>query len=185
MTVAAIDPKTATSEFDRFLVLFDRLVSETNLWIESTPPDKLDWIPVDTPQVRFGDRVSTVTIKSLYVHMAVAEHHWVRGLRERADGDVLPLPRDPKLTERLMSGDFSLLARQMHADDMAVLGDYAPEQLTKTITFAGDDSRWSVMGFLWGMYGHRAYHLGNLDIYLRQSNSETPDFFSFEPKDMA
>jgi hypothetical protein len=37
----------ATIEFDRFLVLFDRLVGETNLWIERTPPARLDWLPID------------------------------------------------------------------------------------------------------------------------------------------
>lgn len=69
-------------ELDRFRVLFDRLVTVTNDWISQTPSDRLEWVPVDNPNVRFGDRVSLVTIKSLYVHVAVGEHHWMRDLKQ-------------------------------------------------------------------------------------------------------
>ena len=41
------------------------------------------------------------------------------------------------------------------------------------------------MGFLWAIYAHRAYHLGNIDIYLRQSDTKAPDFFHFNPTMMA
>ena len=187
MNVAAPEPDqgAATAELGRFLVLFDRLVAETDLWMANTPPDRLDWVPIDTPRVRFGDRLTKVTIKSLYVPMAVAEHKWSRDLSVCEDGETLQLPRDPKLAERVMEGDFMANAREMHRQDMEILGAIPEQQLAKRMTFAGDDSRWTVMGFLWGMWGHRAYHLGNLDIYLRQSDSETPDFFSFNPKNMA
>lgn len=187
MNVVALSPDqdVATAELGRFLVLFERLVSETELWMANTPPEKLDWVPIDTPQVRFGDRLTKVTIKSLYVHMAVAEHKWSHDLSVCGDGETLQLPRDPKLAERATQGDFMANAREMHRQDMDILSALPEDQLAKRMTFAGDDSQWTVMGFLWGMWGHRAYHLGNLDIYLRQSDSETPDFFSFNPKHMA
>lgn len=181
----AIDVPPARSELQRFLVLFDRLVTETDLWIRNTPPDRLDWLPIDTPHVRFGDRLTTVTIKSLYVHMAVAEHHWSRNLRDCAAGEEIPLPRGSAFGAELTAGDFVALARRSHEENLEILRDFSPEILAKPISFAGDGSHWTVMGFLWGMYGHRAYHLGNLDIYLRQSDNETPDFFSFQPKAMA
>jgi len=53
------------------------------------------------------------------------------------------------------------------------------------VRFAGDQTTWSVMGFLWGLFGHRAYHLGNIDIYVRQADTPAPDFYSFNPKQMA
>jgi len=40
------------------------------------------------------------------------------------------------------------------------------------------DRDWTVMGFLWGIYSHRSYHLGNIDIYLREADEQAPDFFS-------
>lgn len=174
-----------TTEFGRFLVLFDRLVHETNGWIERTPKDKLDWIPIDNDNVRFGDRVSEVTIRSLYIHTIVAEHKMVQDLHGCTDGALIPLPRDPDLTDRLRRADLITEGMRIHDETMRSLRSFTDVELGKTVRFAGDDTTWSVMGFLWGMYGHHAYHLGNLDIYLRQADVAAPDFYSFQPKMMA
>ena len=178
-------PVAAMPEFSRFLVLFDRLVSETYAWLEQTPAEKLDWVPIDNPNVRFGDRVSRVTIKSLFIHMAVADHKLIKGMAECESGALLPLPRDPELSARLDQGDLIANAAALHGEDMRRLRGYDEDILNKTVRFAGDQTTWSVMGFLWGLYGHRAYHLGNLDIYVRQADVEAPDFYSFNPKTMA
>jgi uncharacterized damage-inducible protein DinB len=176
---------TFAEEFRRFNILFDRLVNETNLWIARTPPDRLEWLPVDNGNVRFGDRVSHVTIKSLYIHMAVAEHLSIRRLRDCAPGELLPLPRDPELTSRLANGDFLAEGMQLRVENMRTLRSFDDAVLGKTVRFAGDQTTWSVMGFLWGLFGHRAYHLGNIDIYVRQADTPAPDFYSFNPKQMA
>lgn len=172
-------------EFKRFLVLYDRLVNETYQWMEATPEDKLNWLPIDTPYVRFGDRLTEVTIKTLYIHMAMAEYKWIPNLMTCAEGDTIALPRDAELMRKLVEGDTLEEGRKMHQQNMAHLAEYTDEILSKKVSFAGDGSQWSGMGFLWGMYGHRSYHLGNLDIYLRQSDTPTPDFYSFQPKTMA
>lgn len=178
-------PNASMSEFNRFLILFARLVSETYLWLERTPPEKLDWLPIDTPNLRFGDRVSRVTIQSLFIHMAVADHRLIQGVAECQPGALLPLPRDPELSGRLKEGNLAANTAALHELDMQRFRSFDEPLLNKTVRFAGDQSTWSVMGFLWGLYGHRAYHLGNLDIYVRQANVEAPDFYSFNPKAMA
>jgi hypothetical protein len=78
------------NKFDRFLVLFDRLVGERNLWIERAPPEKLDWLPIDNANLRFGDRISPVTIRNLYVHIVVAEHETIRNLKSCAPTSCCP-----------------------------------------------------------------------------------------------
>ena len=176
---------THSTEFPRFLILFDRLVNETNGWIERTPQDRLDWIPIDNGNVRFGDRVSEVTIKSLYIHIIVAEHKMVHDLHGCADSTLIPLPRDPDLAARLRRADLISEGMRIHDETMHRLRSFTDADLAKTVRFAGDDTTWTVMGFLWGMYGHHAYHLGNLDIYLRQADVAAPDFYSFQPKMMA
>jgi len=35
------------------------------------------------------------------------------------------------------------------------------------------------------MYAHHAYHLGNIDIYLRLASGTAPDFFNFHRQEMA
>lgn len=178
-------PTAAHSEFERFLTLFDRLVTETSLWMEKTPQDKLDWVPVDTPQMRFGDRISRITIASLFAHVIVASYKWVRHIKDCPEGDTIPLPKDPEMMAQCMTGDAVATARRMHAETMEVLRGYGEAELGKTVRFAGDGSQWSGMGFLWSMWAHHAFHLGNLDTYLRQADVEAPDFFSFDPKVMA
>jgi len=175
-----------STEFSRFLILFDRLVNETNGWIERTPQDKLGWIPINNGNVRFGDRISVVTIKSLYIHIIVAEHKIVHDLHGCADSTLIPSPRNPDLAARL-GGASDLIAEgmQIHDETMRRLRNFTDADLAKTVRYASDDTTWTVMGFLWGMYGHHAYHLGNLDIYLRQADIKAPDFYSFQPKMMA
>lgn len=175
--------QTALPEIDRFRVLFDRLVTVTNDWISQTPQDKLEWVPVDNPNVRFGDRVSRVTIKGLYVHVAVGEHHWLRDLKQCQDGAIISTPRNPDLTARLMCDDFVAEAMKLHRGNMQTLDTFTDDDLRKSICFS--DCTWSAMGFLWAIYAHRAYHLGNIDIYLRQSGTRAPDFFNFHPTMMA
>lgn len=94
-------PQFTRVEFDRFVVLFDRLAQATDEWIERTPNDKLDWVPVDNPNVRFGDRISLVTIKSIYIHVAVEEYHRMRFLKDCEEGATVPIPKDPALAARL------------------------------------------------------------------------------------
>ncbi|OFZ86121.1 MAG: hypothetical protein A2V78_00260 [Betaproteobacteria bacterium RBG_16_64_18] len=167
------------TEFDRFVVLFDRLAQATDAWIEQTPKDKLDWVPVDNPNVRFGDRVSLVTIKSLYTHVAVEEYHRMRFLKDCDDGATVPIPKDPALAARLVNGDLVREAAIAHEEAMTTLRSFTDAQLQKTVRFSG--RTWTMMEFLWAMYAHRAYHLGNIDIYLRQSDTPAPNFFNSIP----
>jgi hypothetical protein len=50
-------PIASTAEFERSLLLLDRLVGETYLWLERTSSERLDWLPIDNPNVKFGDRL--------------------------------------------------------------------------------------------------------------------------------
>ena len=170
-------------EFERYLTLQDCLYNATNRWVAQTPADKLDWAPIDNPNVRFGDRVRVVTIKSLYVHVAVEEYVWLSFLRDCEEGALIPLPARPDLTEQLASGELLAEAARLHAEAEQTLRGFTDEDLAKTVRFA--ERTWTVMGFLWALYAHRSYHLGNIDIYLRQSDTPAPNFFRFPEKTVA
>lgn len=170
-------------EFERFLILFDRLYAFTETCLKLTPLDKQEWQPVSNDSVRFGDRVSSVTIKGLYVHMIVGEHSWFQALKECKEGAVIPTPSNKKLSEQLMLGDIATEARKLHTQNIAQLRSYPAGLLTQSIEFSG--CTWTVMGFLWAIFAHRSYHLGNIDIYMRQGEMAAPDFFNFNPPQMA
>ena len=169
------------AELQRFATLFDALFTLTNKWMAAAPDEKLDWVPFDNPHMKFGDRISAISIRSLYVHTIVGECSWARVLRDcEAGASLRPVP-DTGLTKRLMeSRSLVADATALHRDNMALFLSYDNAQLAKRIQWTGRE--WTVMGFLWGIYSHRSYHLGNIDLYLREADAPAPDFFSsFQP----
>lgn len=173
----------STVEHGRFLTLFQRMVDHTDAWIAKTPPDKLDWVPIQTSAMRFGDRVSRVTIKGLVAHIVVGENHWAESLPEIADGAVMPIPQYSTLQDELAKGDFQEAAHKAQKKIIAGFAGLSATQLDKHVQWVGRD--WTVMGFLWAAYAHRAFHIGNIDIYLRQADVVAPEFFNFNPPQMA
>ena len=166
-------------ELERFLALFDGLVVSSNAWMTRTPEKKLDWVPFDNPNMKFGDRISTITMRSVYIHTTVGEHLWSKALGRCEDGAALKFDRADvsALTERLSaSKELVADAMKLHADNLATFRSYSDDQLDKKIVWSGRE--WTVMGFLWAIYSHRAYHLGNIDIFMREADEAAPDYFS-------
>jgi uncharacterized damage-inducible protein DinB len=173
----------ANAEHARFLTLFQRMVDHTDAWIAKTPADKLDWVPIQTDAMRFGDRVSRVTIKGLIAHIVVGEDHWAHALPGLADGATMPIPQYSALQEEFAKGDFQAIAHRTQKTIAAAFAGLSQSQLDKHVVWVG--RRWTVMGFLWAAYAHRAFHIGNIDIYLRQAGVVAPEFFEFNPPEMA
>jgi len=168
----------AMNEHRRFLELFDALFVSNNKWMEVTPAEKLEWVPLDNPNMKFGDRISTITIKSVYIHTIVGECGWARMLGACKNGATLApdLAQGKVLTEQLdKSSDLLGDTMRLHRENMKRFGDYDQHCLDKKIRWMDRD--WSVMGFLWGIYSHRSYHLGNIDLLLREADAPAPDFF--------
>lgn len=171
------------SEFDRFLIMFDRMFDFVETYIHKTPEDKYDWQPVEGPGVSFGDRLDNVTIKSLYIHLTASEDGFIRALCDPDRGIEMPIPINKKLTNKLLKGDFVKLGRELHEECMVMLKELSPEMLADTVWFQG--SEYTTMGFLWALYGHYAYHLGNIDTYMRQGDMGPTAFFNFTKTEMA
>ncbi len=171
------------TEKERFLIFYDRLVTFTHTCVDRLPTDMLHWQPVDAANVSFGDRVTDVTIESLYVHLVVGEHVWIRMLRGCAEGDTIPLPMDKALTAELTAEDYLSKSLTMHADNLAILEGFDADRMATSIQFS--DREWTIQGMLWAIVGHRNYHIGNIDTYCRLAGAEAPDYFQFEPVEMA
>ena len=171
------------SEFDRFLIMFDRMFDFVETYIIKTPEDKYEWIPIDGPGVSFGDRLENITIKGLYVHLTSSEDGFVRSILDIEDGGEIPLPINQKLTNEIYDGDIIVMGRKIHENCMTLLRELSAEQLAKTVWFQGGE--YSIMGFLWALYAHYAYHLGNIDTYMRQGDMNPTAFFNFPSSEMA
>ncbi|MBN4059556.1 DinB family protein [Acidimicrobium ferrooxidans] len=171
------------SERERFLVFYDRLVNFTHGCVHRLPQEMLHWQPSQTAAVSFGERLEDVTIEALYIHLVVGEHLWIRNLRDCSDDEVIPLPLDKAMTADLAKSDYLAASLSMHADNLAIIESFDEDHMTKTVWFS--DRKWTVQGFLWAIYGHRNYHIGNIDTYCRLAGAPAPDYFQFDPIEMA
>ncbi len=171
------------TEKERFLIFYDRLVTFTHTCVARLGPEMLHWQPVDAANVSFGDRVEDVTIESLYVHLVVGEHVWIRMLRDCSEGGTIPLPMDKAMTAELTAGDYLANSLTMHTENLAILEAFDAEHMATPISFSG--RTWTVQGMLWAILGHRNYHIGNIDTYCRLAGADAPDYFQFEPTEMA
>ena len=171
------------TEFDRFLIMYERLFDFVETYIHKTPKNKYDWKPVDGPDISFGERLEDITIKGLYIHLTVSEDGFVNSLLNIEDDDEIPLPINKELSMQHDKGDFVKLGRELHDDCIDRIRTISAERLTRTVWFQGGE--YSVQGFLWAMYAHYAYHLGNIDTYMRQGDLKPTAFFNFTNPTMA
>lgn len=173
----------ANAEHERFLTLFQRLVDHTDAWIAKTPAEKLDWVPIQTSAMRFGDRVAKVTVKGLIAHIVVGEAFWADYFLDCGDGEMVPPPFTALGKEFENTPDFRKVTHRAQAENMRNFSALSATQLARRVVWAKRE--WTVMGFLWGAFAHRAFHIGNIDIYLRQADVVAPEFFEFNPATMA
>ena len=168
-----------SAELERYTLLFDGLFTMTSDWLDRAPSRKLDWVPSDDEIHRFGDGKTSVTLRNLYIHVAVAEHVWFNAVASLPDGSDAPFPSNPTLSNKMRDGDLKAEAELVHRSNMLLVRELGSAQLDKSIIFS--KRNWSGIEFLWGIYAHRAFHLGHIDLYLRMNGQTTPEFFVFHP----
>ncbi len=172
-----------STELERYCILFDRLVCRTIKEVSATSESSLTWQPTLTAELRFGDRITDVTVKSLFVHLVASEHLWFDALASCDEGASLPVPSSQELPARLSGGNNLAVAMEMHSENMHIVGKFPESTLTKKVTFT--ECHWTVMGFLWAIYGHHNYHFGHIDMFWRLSGAQGPEYHSFHPREMA
>ena len=170
---------TVSGELDRFLHLHEGMTGMNRSWLDLAPPDRLDWEISDDAIHRFGDGTTPVTIRNLFIHVAVAEHIWIGALATPAENDQMPAPSNRELKDRLAKGDLIGEAAALHEETMSIVRGLTQADLDKHVISAR--RRWTGMEFLWAIHAHRAFHLGHLDLYLRLNDRATPEFFVYHP----
>jgi len=164
-----------SSELNRVLELYGNVARATNEWVAAAPADLLDWIPDDGPGSEFIDGRGRLSIRTLYVHLVMGDHVQAPQLSSCKAGATITFS-DPALTERLMaSKDLVGDAMKLHEEDMAQFRAITEEQMEKTV-YRGR-KEWTVASYLWSIYSHRAFHVGNMDIYLRASRIAPPAYY--------
>jgi uncharacterized damage-inducible protein DinB len=167
-----------TSELARFRSMFEHQFHHTFTFLASLGPDDWTRVPIDNDVMFLGTRVSRINIMNLLGHLLMTEADWFTKLPATADLTDLAFQQDFSLTADLADGqDLIARFRASHDATIASLDALTPGQLNNRIRFAG---RWlTVMGFLWFVFAHHSFHLGQIELLVRQNGHMAPEFLEW------
>jgi uncharacterized damage-inducible protein DinB len=169
---------TTMREIDRFMSLFDQLIEQTFAFVSKLDPSVYAAIPVDTETLFLGTRVNKITVGALLRHLILAETHWFELLTVLNTEEVMPFPHNASLLENIKDGQ-PLLDRyeSVYDNSRQFLLSLSTADLDKQLSFAG--RQYTVMGFLWTILGHHSFHLGQIDLLLRQQHITPPEYMEW------
>jgi uncharacterized damage-inducible protein DinB len=184
LTAVPVSPSGSMSktslagERKRFLSLFDQLVEHTMSYVGRMHEEGYAVVPIDTPVMFLGTRVNKIAIGGLVRHLILAEAHWFERLPKATEGEVIPFPDNAAVLEGVPDGKALLdKYRETYAQARAHVAGLTDADLNKTISFA--NRSYTGLGFLWSILGHHGFHVGQIDILMRQQGIEPPEYMEW------
>lgn len=167
------------TELERFCSLFNQEVLHTFDYLRAI--DEAQWrgIPSDSEALYLGTRVNKITIGALARHLATAESHWISELPLIPPNGTMPLAeKDPVIEAVKTVPSFIGVYEDRHQKNMTRLRDLGPTDIEKPLVFT--HRHYTGMGFLWSILGHHAYHLGQMDLLMRQQDVLAPEYMEWQ-----
>ena len=163
-----MENKTTVQKFNRFLNIHKQLYLQTLELLKDVPDEVFKSTPIDNEVMYLGTRVNTINIGGLIRHFVLAEIHWFQAMKEGENGLAIPKPDNASLLENIADGqELVEKYKDVFAKGFEILKSYTEEDLNKTVSFMG--RKYTVMAFLWITFGHHSYHLGQVDMLMRQN----------------
>lgn len=166
------------NELERFISLFEQEVLHTFDYLNMLDDAHWHAIPCDAETLYLGTRVNKITISALTRHLINAEKHWLENISALPAGASMPLPGKAAFLEGIADGSALIAAYRASLNaSLQQLRQLQAATLEKEIVFTG--RRYTVMGFLWSLLGHHAYHLGQIDLLMRQQGLLAPEYMEW------
>ncbi len=165
-----------TPEFNRFLMMWERSIHRFGVIVSQVTEEALRNIPVKSDANFLGNRVGEIMIDTLVRHLVVAERHWLRIVVDCEDGAEVPKPESIVANAELTHENAAEFYQQEIRAAFAELKKMTPQQLEKKLVW--DNNTYTVMGFLWTVLSHHTYHLGQIDLLMRQNGIYPVDILS-------
>ncbi|MEW6611798.1 MAG: DinB family protein [Pseudomonadota bacterium] len=164
------------NEIARFISLYDQQGLHTMAYLQTLRPADWQAVPLHSDTLFLGSRVNTITIGALARHLISAERNWMQALLQGAS-DIAPPKPDAELA-RTPDGEPLIAAyRAAHQARLQDLAALREADLDRQLRFAG--RRYTAMGLLWALYSHHAYHLGQIDLLMRQQGLLAPEYMEW------
>ena len=166
------------TELQRFLSLYDHQVRHTLRFVEHVPQEVWLSVPVDSEFMFLGTRVARITIAALLKHLLIAEGHWFEQLATVQQGGTIPGPPSTTSLSSIEDGPAVLnVYRESHEAALRGVASFSKERLSTEFTFMG--RRFAVMGLLWMVLAHHGFHLGQVDLLMRQNGLKPLEFLEW------
>lgn len=163
------------TDLERFRSLFTQQVQHTWEFVRNIAENAWTAIPVDSDTNFMGTRIQKITILSLLKHLCVVESYWFEQLPLLPANSVLPVPPGTEALQNINTGSEMLARyREMHLRSMQDMSRWTEADLDKEFTFV--HRKFTVRGFLRAIHGHHSFHLGQLDLLLRQQGYMPPEY---------
>src|SRR3546814_7498940 len=78
---------------------------------------------------------------------------------------------------RISDWSSDVCSSDLHFASLEAVRGYSEETLAKPFVFVG--RHFTVGGFLWAVYGHHCYHVGQVDQLMRQQSVMPPEFLEY------
>ena len=166
------------SPYTSFIDLFSRRVEHTFTYLAQLPPEVWQKVPLDSPYMFLGTRVNSIQISSLIRHLVLAETHWFEQIHRLPHKSSIPFPNNRELLSQVTDGiELITTYRKLHQHSMQTLSAMPKEELKKVLCFA--ERHYRVETLLWQILGHHSYHMGQVDILMRQLGFEPPEYMEW------
>lgn len=163
-----MENKATIQEFNRFLSIHEQLYLQTLVLLKDVSEETYNNIPIDNEVMYLGTRVNTINIGGLIRHFVLAEIHWFQAVKEGNNGLIIPKPDNASLLKNIPNGQPLVdKYKEVFSKGFEILKTYTEDDLNKTVSFMG--RTYTVMAFLWITFGHHSYHLGQVDMLMRQN----------------
>lgn len=162
------------NELARFIKLYEAALDRIFLFLKEVQEEQFRYIPVESDTNYLGQRISSITIENVLRHILIAEEHWFRIVSETGFAGQIPFP--PNV---ISDGEFSLSEAEVFYKHQVLPQLESVKKLSDTelqVMVEFNHHHYTKIGFLWTMLTHQTYHLGQIDLLMRQQNIVAPEF---------
>jgi len=162
------------NELARFIKIYAASLDRVFLFLKEVQEKQFRHIPVESDANYLGQRIKSITIENVLRHILIAEEHWFRIISESGFTGKISLPLNVVSDGEFGLNDAEVFYKQQVLPQLENIEKLSDAELEVKVEF--NHHYYTKMGFLWTMLTHQTYHLGQIDLLMRQQNIVAPEF---------
>jgi uncharacterized damage-inducible protein DinB len=162
------------SESVRFVKMYEASLDRMFLFLKEVQTEQFQHVPVESDANYLGQRVKSITIENVLRHILIAEEHWLRTIADSEFIGEISLPSNVVSDGKFGLDDAEVFYKKQVLPQLKKIEHLSNTALETLVEF--NHHQYTKMGFLWTLLTHQTYHLGQIDLLMRQQNIVAPEF---------